>query len=133
MAAEYARQKRMAGQAAALLFRQVPKLASKGRFVNIWVLLSHKVSRWFHLPALLTLLALALASSGLNILAFPVLAYLGLAAAGAAASVAKTRLPVLSLAWAFFVVHAAYFHGLLGCFRSERYVVWNPRGGMAGK
>lgn len=133
MAGEYSRQKRMAGQAAALLFRQIPKLVSNGRLVNVWVLLSHKVLRWLHLPAVLAALVLALAPSSLSISALPILVYLGLAAAGAAAAALNRRLPVVSLAWAFFVVHAAYFQGLLGSFRSERHVIWNPRGGMVGK
>lgn len=136
MSGEYRRQKRMVSQASMILTAEFPRLVSGGNYRLLWVLLSHKVARWMHFPVLAVLLSALSALGyrhGAGLLYLPWGLYGLFMLAGYLLDRTGARLSFFDMLYKFEVVHIAYVHGLFDRAMGHDYVIWNPRGGVAGK
>lgn len=130
---EFSRQRRMTAQAIYVFRRALVPLARRGRFVHLWLLISHKLLRWLHVPAVLSA-CLALAALGFggdgNLIMIAVLpAYLVFVAVSLSSTVRLDAVPLFGPIVAFERVHLAYACGVLDALRGETYRTWQPRGG----
>lgn len=125
VAREYARQKRMAGQAFTVYLAALPRLLAGGNALALWILTSHKAARWLHVPAMAFGLLLASAMALEGHLLLP------LAAAAFATSLLLGFLEVrgFRLLFDFEAVHLGYLAGIASRLGGNTGVVWNPRGG----
>jgi len=129
---EMARQQRMVNQALAVTRSMLPQLLVHGHLAAAWVLVSHKLLRWLHIPFFMFLLLCsfwALLKGGGSVNFLLVSAYLVLFLC--ASLVVKLRsLPFfLDMLYRFQTIHIAYFRGVLDFLRGRNIIVWNPRGG----
>jgi cellulose synthase/poly-beta-1,6-N-acetylglucosamine synthase-like glycosyltransferase len=129
---EFYRQKRMVNQAFAIVRQMLPKLIMAGQLGLVWVLVSHKLLRWFHFPlmGLFVLCAILLfIKIGLSIFFWLAMLYINVGAFGVFFPGARKRMPVFDLLYKFQLVHLAFVFGIIESIQGRSAVVWNPRGG----
>lgn len=129
---EFFRQKRMVNQAFAIVREMLPVLTSAGQFGLVWILVSHKLLRWLHIPLMglfLTCSILLFMTTRSLIYLLPGILYMSVSVVGKLLSNARQRLPFIDLLYKFQLVHLAYFLGLVDSIKGRSAVVWNPRGG----
>ena len=110
----------------------LPVLTSAGQFGLVWILVSHKLLRWLHIPLMglfLTCSILLFMTTRSLIYLLPGILYMSVSVVGKLLSNARQRLPFIDLLYKFQLVHLAYFLGLVDSIKGRSAVVWNPRGG----
>ena len=129
---EFFRQKRMVNQAFAIVREMLPALIAAGQFGLVWVLVSHKLLRWLHVPLMglfLVCSILLFMTTGSLIYLLPAVLYITVGVVGKLLSSARKHLAFLDLMYKFQLVHLAYFFGVVESIKGRSAVVWNPRGG----
>lgn len=129
---EFFRQKRMVNQAFAIVVEMFPMLVSSGQYGLVWVLLSHKLMRWFHVPLMVMFVICSIwlaFITGLPVMLLPAVLYITIGAVGKYFPATRKRLPFIDLLYKFQLVHLAYLFGIIESIQGHSAVVWNPRGG----
>ena len=128
--AEFRRHVRIIAQGFVVLFTQLPKLLKRGRWLESWILVSHRLFRWSAwLPAVA-----ALTTNGLLLDAgqpYPwlfgaQLVFYGMAVAGWMAEKLELRLRVAAIPYYFCVIWTAGICGFVAFLRGGRFAVWAP-------
>jgi len=129
---EFFRQKRMANQAFAILREMLPRLITGGQSMLVWVLLSHKLLRWIHVPVFGLFLFCSIwlvIITGSKLFLMLSLLYTLIFVAGKILVAMRARLPLINLLYTFQMVHVAYLAGIIESIQGRSSVTWNPRGG----
>lgn len=130
---EFRRQKRMAAQAFGVLWQTLGSLVCAGRLVATWVLVSHKLVRWGHVPAaclcfvLATVFGLQHESHWVGGVWIALAVLLGIG--GVIPSSGSPK--IFRLIREFEIVHLAYFLGVIDFLRGQTNITWQPRGGAS--
>lgn len=130
---EIPRQCRMVNQAFEILRKYLFVLITQHKYRLCWVLLSHKLLRWLHLPLFIfyAVFSIMLAINYNAVIAvIPVALYGIIFLFGFLSAKANTRLPrIIDFIYRFQLIHYGYLLGLIDNLGGKNAVVWDPRGG----